>query len=75
MNVVNCAACGAPIMWAQLGHPSPPDRFPLDSGETMLGPGRYMIVHPDHDPVVAVKMAPNYVGYGHLDHRATCPRR
>lgn len=66
--MADCRACGAPILWADVG----PERIPLENGASFEGPDRYRVVE-FGQPNKAAKVRDDYGMEAHLDHRKVCP--
>lgn len=50
------------------------ERFPIDERATqMTGDNRYFFPDPASQPGIVEKMSGAHVGFGHGDHRLTCP--
>lgn len=71
MTTSNCHGCGAPIIWAIFDGKN----IPLDSAESLDGPGRYIAEEFEGGAWHVVKLSPTAMIPGHRDHRRVCPVR
>lgn len=68
-----CSDCGFPVTYVRTAESE--DKFPIDArADQLTGDARYYFPDPENKPGVVAPMAPGHVGYGHGDHRQTCPR-
>lgn len=75
--MARCNDCGFPVTFVTTEEGDQPEaeRFPIDERATEMTGERYFFPDPAGKPGIVQKMSPAHVGYGHGDHRLTCPVR
>lgn len=67
-----CSDCGFPVRWAKTDEG---ESIPLDErADQITGNDRYYFPDPVNKPDTVALMGAGHIGYGHSDHRKTCPR-
>lgn len=66
--VTRCRQCGLDIQWVQTDEG---ERIPIDARAAVMDGPRFQLTA--DNPPIAKAMGHNHIGYGHGDHRKTCP--
>ncbi len=67
-----CSDCGFPVRFVT---DESGERFPIDArADQLTGNDRYYFPDPEGQPETVALMSAGHIGYGHGDHRKTCPR-
>ena len=68
-----CSDCGFPVRYVRTAEGD--EKFAIDvRADQLTGNGRYYFPDPQGQPEIVAEMGAGHVGYGHGDHRKTCPR-
>jgi hypothetical protein len=70
--MARCSDCGFPVKYVTTAEGG--DKFPIDErADQITGNHRYYFPDPQNEPEVVALMGAGHIGYGHGDHRETCP--